>query len=362
MSKWKLWLIPLMAVLAFGVYKGTELFWNNNNDEQPARVHTVQLAEVSRINTEKTLSLTGTVEAWEEALISPKVAGRVARVAVENGAGVAVGQQLVLLDNEEYHNAVTITRTELKKAEVGLNNARVNYERYSELHREGAISKKDFEDMEIALAMAEAEVDAAAAGLDNAERALRDTAVTSPISGVVANRNVTTGQVVSPGMPLISVLNISSVYIVVNIEQNPLSMIKPGLKAEVAVDGYGDKMFDGVVEIINPAANRAAWVFETKIKVDNKDRLLKPGMFARVEINTGNPQEVAVVPREALSGNKGMFFVFVAEGDKAVRQDVEIGQIVNGLVEIKAGLEEGQQVLVTNVNKLKDGDSIAIAD
>ena len=362
MSKWKLWLIPLMAVLAFGVFKGTELFWNNNNDEQPERVHTVQLAEVTRVNTESILSLTGTVEAWEEAVISPKVAGRVNRVAVENGVGVASGQQLVLLDDEDYSNAVTITRTELKKAEASLNNAQVNYERISELHQAAAISKKDLEDMEIALTMAEAEMEAAAAGLANAERTLRDTAVTSPISGVVANRSVTTGQVVSPGMPLMSVLNISSVYIVVNIEQNQLSSIKPGLKAKVAVDGYDDKMFDGVVEIINPAANRAARVFETKVKVNNQDRLLKPGMFARVEINTGNQQEVAVVPREALSGNKGMFFVFLAEGDLAVRQEVAIGQMIEGLVEIKSGLEEGQQVLVTNVNKLKDGDRITIAD
>lgn len=362
MSKWKLWLIPLVALLAFGVFKGSGLLWNNSIEEKPVHIHTVQLAEVTMTNIENTLSLTGTVEALEEAIISPKVAGRVTRVVADNGDGVAVGQQLVLLDNEDYTNAVSITRTELKKAETSLNNTRVNYERLSELYQAGAIPKKDFEDMEIALTMAEAEVDSATVGLDNAERALRDTVVTSPISGVVANRSVTTGQMVSPGIPLMSVLNISSVYIVVSIEQNQLSNIKPGLEARVAVDGSGDQMFDGVVQIINPAANRAARVFETKIKVDNIDRLLKPGMFARVEINTGNSREVVVVPREALSGNKGMFFVFVAEGDKAVRQEVEIGQMIDGLVEIKSGLEEGQQVLVTNVNKLNDGDNIAIAD
>lgn len=362
-NRWKLWLIPLVVILAFGVYKGAGAgFWNNDSEHQPEQVHTVQVAEVTSAKIETALSLTGTVEAVEEVIISPKVAGRVTRVAVDNGATLGAGQQLVLLDSEDYSTGVTVARSDLKKAEAGLANARINYDRFKELYEAGAITKKDFEDMETALVIAQAEVDSAAAGLNNAERAMRDTTITSPIGGVVANRAVTTGQMVSPGMPLMTVLDISSVYLVVNIDQTQLAAVKPGLKADILVEGYGEKSYSGVVEIINPAANPAARVFQTKIKIDNKDRELKPGMFARAEINTGTPREMPMIPREALSGNKGMFFVFLADGDKAVRQEVEIGQMVDGLVEIISGLEPGQRVLVTNVNKIKDGDSIAIAD
>lgn len=360
--KWKLWLIPLAVILALGIFKGGKIWGKDEAPPPDPVVQTVLAKEVVKVKIENSLSFTGSVEAVDEAVISAKVSGRVSQVAVENGAAVGAGQSLVSLENQEYSNGLAISQAALKKAEANLSAVRANYERFKELYQGGAVSKKEFDDLETALRVAEADAASAAAALANAEESLRNTTVSSPLSGVVANRSVNIGQVISPGVSLMTVKDISSVYVLVNVEQGDLSRIKPGLRARVTVDSYPGQTFDGVVAVINPAANKAARVFETKIKVSNPDQLLKPGMFAKAEIKTGGEVEVLAVSRDALTGNQGMFFVFLAQGDQVVRRQVEIGQIVDQLVEIKSGLTAGEKVAVSNVNKLKDGDRITVAE
>lgn len=360
--KWKLWLVPLVGLLILGLFKGGDLWGQKKETPKDVHIQTVAVKAVDKVKKENTLALTGNLEAFSEATVSAKVAGKVSQVTVENGAAVAAGQPLVLLENQDAVNLLAINQAALKKAEANLVPARTNFKRYKELYEGKAISQKDFEAAETGQMLAEADVNSAAASVASAEEGLRNTTITSPLSGAVANRNVNVGQVVSPGTPLMLVDDISSVYVLVNVEQKDLAKIRPGLPAEITVDAYSDRKFAGVVEIINPAASKSARVFETKIKVDNQERLLKPGMFAKVDMKTGEVEEVPAVPQDALVSKQGLFFVFVAEGDLVKRQQVEIGQIIDQFVEIKSGLSVGDKVAVTNVNKLKDQDRIKIAD
>lgn len=360
-SKWKLWLIPLLLILAFGVFRGGAIWGKDEAVLEDVHIQTVKVASAEKVKKENVLSLTGNVEAHNQAVISGKVAGRVSQILVENGTAVSAGQALVMLESQDYANALAISKANQKKAEANLSATRTNYQRFQELHKQGAISQKDFEDIQMALDISEADAAATAAATANAEEALRNTTISSPIAGVLANKNVTTGQFLSPGIPLMTVEDISSVYIVVNIEQKDVSRIKKGLKADIQVDSFNGQKFEGTVEIINPVASKGARVFETKIKVNNKEQLLKPGMFAKVNINTGNDEEVLAVQQTALSSKQGMFFVFMPDGDKVKRVEVEIGQLIGDMVEVKSGLDVGQQVVITNVNKLKDQDKVKIA-
>lgn len=364
-NKWKLLLIiPIAAVLAFGILKvGGKLAKDKSmeNEQTESVFQTVVVEEATKTKMENTLSLTGTLEAFDEAPVSAKVAGRVSRVAVDNGDRVSAGQALVILEHTEYQNALASNQAALQKTEAVLTTARSDYNRFSELHKQGAVSNKDFEDVASALEVAEADVNSAAAAASIAEENLRNATIRAPLGGVVANRNVTVGQVLSQGVTLLTVADISSVYAVVNIEQENIAQVKPGLKASVTLDSYLGKTFAGVVDIINPIASKSSRVFETKIKINNKDGALKPGMFAKVEIKTGGVEEVATVPRDALTSSEGLYFVFIASDGKAVRRQVQIGRMIDQLVEVKSGIEHGQRVIVSNVNKLKDQDSIKIA-
>lgn len=360
--KWKLWLVPLAAVLAFGVFKGGDIWGQKKEAPKDIHIQTVAVKTVDKVKKENALSLTGNLEALNEATVSAKTAGRVSQVTVENGAAVAASQPLVLLENQDAVNQLAIDQAALKKAEANLATASINFKRNKELFESKVISKKDFEAAETGLMLAEADVNSAAASVASAEESLRNTTITSPLSGVAVNRDVNVGQVVSPGTPLMLVDDTSSVYAVVNVEQQDLAKIQPGLPAEIIVDAFSDRKFAGVVEIINPAASKSARVFETKIKVDNQEGLLKPGMFAKVEVKTGEVEEVAAVPQDTLVSKQGQFFVYIAEGDTAKRQQVDIGQMLDQFVEIKSGLSVGDKVVATNVNKLKDQDRIKIAD
>lgn len=360
--RWKLWLAPLVLILALGLWKGGD-FLKQKDDTSPGEcVQTVAAHEVGKVKIEDAVSLTGSLEALQDGVVSPKVPGRVSRVLVENGSFVAAGQPLVLLEDIEYANALAIARAALKKAEANLASARINYERFRELYQGNAISEKEFEDVQTGLNLAEAEAAAAAAAASSAEESLRGATVVAPFDGVVSNRNVTPGQMAAAGTPLMNVQDISSVYVVVNVEQSDLGRVKTGLPAEVRVDSFESRGFAGVVEIINPSANKNARVFETKIKVGNGEGLLKPGMFAVVRIVTGEEAEALVVPQNSLVSIQGMYFAYVAEGDRALRRQVEIGRVIDQSVEIKSGLTEGQKIIVTNVNKLKDQDKITISE
>jgi RND family efflux transporter MFP subunit len=364
-SKWKLLLIiPVVVIIAFGVYRAGAKITADKNKDKPVEennLQTVMVKEATKEKMENVLQFTGTMEAVNEASISSKVAGRVSRVAVNNGDSVTAGHGLVYLENTEYQNGLSASRAALQKALAGLETARANYDRFKELHTQSAVSNKDFEDVTTALTLAEADVSSASSSVANAEESLRNTTITSPIGGMVANRNVTVGQVLSAGVVLMTVADISSVYVVVNVGQKDISSLRPGMQATVTLDGYPGRTFAGVVDIINPVASKSARVFETKIRINNKDRLLKPGMFAKAEVKVGGEKEVVAVPRDALTDREGLYFVFLAGDGKAERHQVEIGQIIGQLVEIKSGLNPGQKIVVTNVNKLKDQDSIRIA-
>lgn len=155
--KWKLWLVPLVVVLAFGIFKGGGIWGQKKVTSQDAPIQTVGTKEVSKVKKENTLSFTGSIAAFEETVISAKVAGRVSQVMAENGAAVTAGQPLVLLENQEYANALAINRAALKKAEANLANTRINFQRSKELYEGKVISKKDFEAAETGLELAEAD-------------------------------------------------------------------------------------------------------------------------------------------------------------------------------------------------------------
>ncbi|SHK93691.1 efflux RND transporter periplasmic adaptor subunit [Desulforamulus aeronauticus] len=359
-SKWKLWLIPVIAVLAFGVLKGGNI-WGKGETTKVAPMQTVAITQVEKVKVENTLTLTGSIEAVKESIISTKVStgGRISSILVENGDQVTAGQALVTLEQQDFLHILAMRQADLKKAESGLITAKADLQRYQELYQQGAISPKEYEAVEAALQVAEATVSSATAGVAMAQEDLTNATMIAPIGGLVANRNVKTGQMVSAQSgSLMTVQDISSVYVVVNTPQKDLAIMKKGLKTEATVDAFGDKKFTGTVEVINPVANQGARVFETKIKVDNPELLLKPGMFAKVGVKTGEAVEVLAIPQGALTSKQGMYFVFVPEGNKVKRVQIEIGQVINQMVEIKKGLTEGQQIVVTNVNKLKDQDLV----
>lgn len=358
-------LAVLVIVIALAAIKGISFIGNSKKSAAPAASQTAQTVEVQTVSEEDktdTLSLTGNIEANHDAAISSKIGGKVSKVLVDNGSYVHAGQALVLLETDDLNNSLESSTAVLDKAQVGLSSAKTNYERIKSLYDQGAVSKQAMDDAATALQVAENDVKSAAAAVESAKNALGNATVTSPISGYVHDRNVIIGQVIAGGQTLMYIGDISSVYATVSVPQEELAKIKEGLAADISVDAYKNQIFNGTVSVINPSVDISSRVFQVKIKISNNDAQLKPGMFTKVQIKIGKPKKVIAVPMNAVVGSQGLYFAFVADGDKVIRRQIEIGEIMGQSVEIKSGLKLGEKIAVTNVNSLKDQDKIIISN
>lgn len=354
--KWVLLVVVLVAgVIAFRVLSGGK---QEMKAGQP--LTSVRVERVQKMVKQGKFEYAGSLEAGQQATISAKNGGKVASIYVEDGEKVAKGQKLLQLDNIELRNALLISSAMLQKSEVALATAVSNYDRFKQLYDAGGMTEKDFEDAGTAVKIAQSDVDMARASVSNAREALANTTVTSPIGGIISGKNVNLGQVLAPGQAVMSVQSTGKMYCVVNVKQEEAGVINRGANALVTVDSFPGKKFSGVVESINAVVDVDSRTFKTKISLDNKNMVLKPGMYANAVILTGNDVKVTAVPMNAVTGEEGLYYVFVDANGKAKRVPIMIGDVMDKYVEIKSGLKGGEEIIVTNVSSLKEGDRLEV--
>lgn len=351
----------LMIVLILALLAGTAA-WRIYNAQQQASLIiqplAVTTAAVKQTQKPNTLQLTGTVEGLTSAIISSRFAGKVDQVFVEDGQAVQKDATLLTLDTVELANAVRIAQNNVRQTEANFNTAQADYQRYNNLFAKNAVTKQQLESAEARMITSRTEVDNAYANLNNAQKQVADGSILSPVTGVVANKAATIGQVVSPGTTLLTVEQIDQVYVVVNVEQKDIAAAKLGAAVTVAVDAYPDQAFKGTVAVINPVAGSESRMFRVKIKVDNPEQLLKPGMFAQATLTSGEPKTVLAIPRTAMMAQKGLHYVYAAANGHAKKTLVETGDLIGDLIEVKTGLQPGMAVVIDNLDKIKDGDAL----
>lgn len=178
--------------------------------------------------------------------------------------------------------------------------------------------------------------------------------VRSPIGGVVLERLVTPGSTVVPGTPLFVVSDLSTLWAIAEVDESHLSRVKVGRPVEVIVAAYPDERFAGKITFIADTVNPVTRRITIRSTVANADGRLKPEMFATMALGEGDPRTVVVVPAAALQSVNGKISVFVAEtGGRFVLRPVTTGADADGLVEVTAGLKEGERVAVNGSFVLK---------
>lgn len=351
----------LMIILILALLAGTAA-WRIYNAQQQASLNiqplAVTTAEVKQTPKLNTLKLTGTVEGLTSAIISSRFAGKIDQVLVEDGQAVQKGAALLTLDTEELANAVRIAQNNVRKTEANFNTAQADYQRYENLYAKNAVTKQQLESAEARMLTSRTEVDDAYANLHNSQKQIADGSIVSPVTGVAANKAATIGQVVSPGTALLTVEQIDQVYVVVNVEQKDIAAAKQGAAVTITLDAYPGQTFTGTVAVINPVAGSESRMFRVKVKVDNPNQLLKPGMFAQATLTSGEAQSVLAVPRTAMMAHKGLHYVYVAANGQAKKTLVETGDLIGDLIEVKAGLKADMAVVIDNLDKIKDGDAL----
>jgi len=351
-------------------------------------ISSIEAYVVKKISLEDKISFLGDVEASDIEIVSSKISAQTETILVEDGDFVRAEQELVILDNEDYERAVKNAEIQLNKANLSLDlkkaefitaeaayhNALINLDRMKKLRDADAVPQKDYEDIELtttqaeatlkaaktAIKFAESDVKTAELALEQAVANLSRTKVKSRINGVIANCNVKVGQLVSPGITLMEVNKIDPIYVCIDIPQDNIKEIKLGQSVNVKFLSYPDKIFTGKVVDIDQVLDKKSRTFGTKISLPNKEKLLKLGMSCEVEINLGKT-EILAVPQQAFFSRDEEKYVFIIENNKVKSQKVETGRLLNGIVEIKSGLSEGDKVSITNLGYLKDGDLVKIS-
>jgi membrane fusion protein (multidrug efflux system) len=178
--------------------------------------------------------------------------------------------------------------------------------------------------------------------------------ITAPINGNVANIMVNNGSMVTPQSPVATVVEFSRVEISFNVSENAMNCINRGGKVRVMVDAAPETQFNGTVSEVSPVIDPLTRTVAAKAIVNNPKKILKPGMSARVTLNLGYRKNVLMIPRDALLDG----YLFVARDSTAERRDVAVGLVGDEFVEILAGIEQDEQVVVVGQQRLAGGEKI----
>ena len=208
-----------------------------------------------------------------------------------------------------------------------------------------------------------AQVGVAVAQLKQAQSHLADTTVKSPISGTVTARKADPGALASPGSPVLEVQYMDWLYVTTSIPVDFSSQIRPGLVANLTLDGLPGQTFSGPISNINPAADPQSRQFDVLIRLDNKGHQIRPGMYAKVNIVTGNKNAQVTVPREAITtAPDGSNTVTVVDADGVAHvRAVKLGISDDKGSEVLDGVQPGDQVVILTFNPLKDGQQVSVA-
>jgi RND family efflux transporter MFP subunit len=362
----------------------------------------VRTVTVQRIAIERQVELAGNLLSPDQAKVSAEVAGVVRQVAVEIGSEVRVGQPLVLLEPRELDLALARAESSLRQtyAQLGMHgsldgdaqtppddevasvktaianrdDAKANYERARTLSSRGLLAPSDLLTAETRLKVAEANYQAAfdtvrslkaqlqdrRAAFELAQKKLADAAVKAPIAGSVSERLVQQGEFISERTPVATIVQMNPLKLRTGVQERYAGIIHAGQPVEFRVTSFGDAVFKGKVAYVSPAIDQTMRTFTVEALVENQDRRLKPGFFAKGVIYTNRDENVLAVPDGAVSTLAGVSSVFVVEKGRIRQGTVTLGARQGNLWEVVDGLKGDEVLAASNLNQLATGMNVRV--
>jgi HlyD family secretion protein len=323
-------------------------------------VMTVTALPLERVELTRTISMNGSVFAWQDVIISSEVGGyRVADVHVDVGDRVRKGQRLVSLSTALLEAEVATRQATLKQREAELMNAQAVLERAQSLSTQNLLSKADLDRLTSEQLASQARLESARADLETSRLRLQFTEVVAPDDGLITSRTVTVGQIAQAGNEMLRLLRNGRIEWRGEAPETRLTDLAPG--QGVSVTTADGTPFRGTVRVVAPTISendRTAIVY-----VDlPPDERLRPGMFARGEVAIGTGPAY-MVPLESIVSSDGYSYVFVLSEDNVVaRRLVETGAVHDGAIEVVSGLEAGERVVNKGAGFLKDGDRVSVTN
>lgn len=336
-------LLVIAAIAAGGWYWYSHKS-GNTEEKKPKGPQTVITATVEARDVTSTINTVGSLIAGESAAIHAEVSGQVLEVLFEEGKPVKKGDTLIKMDS-------SLIETEYAKAKAALDVAAATFQRDDKLKSGGFVAGQQWD-------VSRADYRAAQAAVSNAEILLTKSVIKAPFDGVAGLRSFSPGDYATAGQELTNVVSLDPLKLEFTAPEKDYATVKQGQKIIFLVDAFPDRKFSGEIYAIDPRINPENRNFTVKATIPNADGQLRPGMYARISIETQTRNDVPMLPEEAIMPQGTDSYVFTINGSKAQRKKITIGERQAGLVEVRAGLKAGDKVITAGLMKLKDGSDV----
>jgi RND family efflux transporter MFP subunit len=326
------------------------LFNNKAEMERKANIAPITSIPVSVVaaakqNIQSNLTQVGVIVAINDVNIVSEVSGKIITVLAKEGAYVSAGASIVKVDDTLLNAKYLASQTAYQKAQK-------DWERKQALYKDQLISDAELE-------LARQTFKATEAQYIADQKQYQNTLITSPISGVVTSRPVTIGTMLNPGTVVANVVDISMFKVKVNVGEGDVFTLKSGDPVTIETDVYPGVKFPGRIDSISVKGDESHTYPVQVLLPNSKQYPLKSGMFGRVTFKTSN-QNALVIPRDALVGSIRNPQVFVVNGSKAELRQIITGSEVGTSITVKKGLDEGDNVVISGQDNLRDGVTVAI--
>jgi len=311
----------------------------------------VEVTEALKVNWQPRVSAVGTLTAREGIEVSNEVEGVIETIHIESGQPVKKGDLLVSLNDD-------VEQADLVSFEAQQELAQSLYNRNKDMWKKKSISETDYDNARSNLLVARANVTQTKARI--AKKSIR-----APFDGMLGIRHVSTGQYLPPGTRLISLQDFAQLYIDFAIPEKHLPDVREGLEVRLRASAYTDRAFAGKVEAVDSKVDETTRNISVRAVLDNKDGLLRPGMYADIDLLLDQPSESVVVPATSIIFSSFGNALFTVEEDEsgqtvARRVQIETGEQRGDLVAVTSGLSGGELVVQAGANKLMNDAPVSI--
>lgn len=357
-----IWLTALFLILATGCSK--------QQTARPPQEVAVKAMQVIQKDTPVTYEFVGEIIAKDEVPIKARVSGNIARKLIKGGDQVQAGQALFEIDRRQYTAAVADAQAQVSQAQASLSNIRRDVERYRQLAAQGGIAIQSLDTSVSQAEQAQAQVNAYQAKLEQAQNDLSDTLIASPVDGRVGVGELSVGEyVVAGSTELATVSTVDPVQVRFSMSENEyLKFAKIGSTPDawgqnlrlMLSDGSEYPLTGNIEQIDRGLANQTG-TLAMKAAFSNPQRLLVPGMFARIIAVGENRTGALLIPQRAVQEMLGKTFVTVVDGEnKAATKQVTLGPKVGRFQVVESGLTAQDTIIVEGFMKTQPGTPLAV--
>lgn len=350
--KRQLLLVILLSGLLFAGYIGWQRYEGENfaaakTESRRMSAPQVEAAAAGTRKIETTIDAVGTTVATRSVEIVPRAEGRVEKINFTAGGDVKKGDVLVELDSN-------LERADLAEAKALLHQANLELERARSLSSNNFMAKSSLDQAVTKQATAEA-------ALVRAQQKLDERSVKAPFDGTTGIRRVDVGAHVTDTTVITTLDDLSSVELEFSVPEQLFATVKRGEKIEADTAAYPGRIFEGVLTEIDSRIDPNSRSFKVRARIPNSDKALPAGMFMHVQMVLSSDNALTI-PEEAIVAEAKSNYVFVVDGKKVERREINVGRREVGFAEITRGISKGTVVVTRGVNKLRDGMHVEIVN